>query len=62
MQEPQQYLSIRVPKWIVDRLDALTRQESDRTGLSVSRSAVVRRALEREVSNIEPATRKKGAK
>lgn len=62
MEADQQYLSIRAPKSLVDRLDQLARDEAARTGLTVKRSAIVRRALEREVADVLPVGRKKGGK
>lgn len=50
-----QYISFRAPKELVDAIDQLARRESDRTGLPVDRSGIVRRAIEDDLKR-RPAT------
>lgn len=50
-----QYISFRAPKELVDAIDQLARRESDRTGLPVDRSGIVRRAIEEDLKR-RPAT------
>ena len=44
-----QYISFRAPKELVDASDQLARRESDRTGLPVDRSCLVRRAIAQDL-------------
>lgn len=49
------YINFRATANLVRRLDALAEAESRRTGLNIKRSALIRRALERDLQQTEHA-------
>lgn len=54
------FISLRAPAELVEKIDALARAETERTGLPVDRSGIVRRALEQDLARRE-AEKKGGA-
>ena len=54
-------ISVRFTADIVEAIDQLARLESERTGLPVDRSGIVRRALEQDLARREAEEKKGGA-
>lgn len=51
------YINFRAPADLIARLDAVAEAESKRTGLPVGRSAVIRRAIEQDITRREQEKR-----
>lgn len=49
----QQYISFRAPAELVEAIDRMARLETERTGLPVDRSGIIRRALERDLEKLK---------
>lgn len=54
-------IGVRCPADIVEAIDRLARLESERTGLPVDRSGIVRRALEQDLARREAEQKKGGS-
>ena len=61
MSEKFKIISVRFTADIVEAIDRLARLEAERTGLSVDRSSIVRRALEQDLARREAEQKKGGA-
>ena len=57
----QVYINFRAPVELIARLDAMAEAEAKRTGLPVGRSAMIRRALERDLERRKAEEKKGGA-
>ena len=53
MSEKYKIISVRFTADIVDAIDRLARLETERTGLPVDRSGIVRRAIEQDLARRE---------
>jgi predicted transcriptional regulator len=53
------YINFRAPADLIARLDAMAEAESKRTGLPVGRSAMIRRAVEQDLTRREQEHRRK---
>jgi hypothetical protein len=53
------YISFRAPAELVEAIDRMARHESERTGLPVDRSGIVRRALERDLARLQEQAKPK---
>jgi hypothetical protein len=60
MKDKFKIISVRFTADIVEAIDQLARMESDRTGLPVDRSGIVRRALEQDLARRKDEQEKKG--
>jgi Arc/MetJ-type ribon-helix-helix transcriptional regulator len=54
-------ISVRFPAEMVEAIDRLARLETERTGLPVDRSGIVRRALEEDLKRRQAEQKKDGA-
>jgi hypothetical protein len=49
------YINVRVPVALAQALDKLAEAEAKRTGLTVTRSSLIRRALDQDIAKRSPA-------
>lgn len=60
MKDKFKIISVRFTADIVEAIDQLARMESDRTGLPVDRSGIVRRALEQDLARRKAEKKQEG--